>query len=71
MKILGIPSLEQLHFFNDIKFVFKCIRGFYKISMFDIGISLQQGNMRVQQGITRVQQGITRGVNVRLKMPRA
>ena len=57
MKIFGFLSLEQLRFFNDIKFVLKCIRDFYKISLLDIGISLQQG--------------ITRGANVRLIMPQA
>ena len=34
IKILGILSLEQLRFFNDIEFVFKCIRDFYKLSFF-------------------------------------
>ena len=43
--------------FNDTKFLFNCIQGFCKISLFDIGISLQQG--------------ITRGANERLIMPRA
>ena len=40
MKVLGILSLEQLRFFNDIKFLFNCIRDFYNITSFDIGISV-------------------------------
>ena len=58
MKVIGVPSLEQLRFFDNIEFVvIKYIRGFKKISLSKVGISLKQS--------------ITEDANVRLTMPQA
>ena len=46
MNVIGISFSEQLCFFNDIQFAFKYIRGFYKISLPEVKIFLQQSITR-------------------------